>query len=111
MIRSSLKKTGALVLAVSLTGALAGPGEALAERVITSPRVRTYVFVRELPVTGSEIIGTLHPNEEVVLIESTPGWYKVKLLNLAEGYVSSHWTQVIPGPDFCHVQNDPTCLK
>ncbi len=98
---------GALLLASGLIA----PDEALAERVITSPRVQTYVFVREMPASGSPIIGTLHPYEEVVLVESTPGWYRVKLLNLAEGFVSSHWTRVIPGPDFCHAQEDAACVK
>ncbi|MDP3939189.1 MAG: SH3 domain-containing protein [Deltaproteobacteria bacterium] len=102
---------GAILLTGLLTSALVDPEPALAERVITSPRVQTYVFVREMPASGSPIIGTLHPNEEVVLVESTPGWYRVKLLNLAEGFVSSHWTRVIPGPDFCHAQEDADCVK
>lgn len=102
---------GALLFLAALPGGPAWPDGALAERVITSPRVRTYVFVREFPVSGSEVIGTLHPNEEAVLVESTPGWYRVKLLNEAEGYVSARWTRVIPGPDFCHVQDDADCVK
>jgi hypothetical protein len=102
---------GALIFLASLLGGPAGLDIARAERVITSPRVRTYVFVREFPVSGSEAIGTLYPNEEAVLVESTPGWYKVKLLNEAEGYVSARWTRVIPGPDFCHAQDDAECVK
>lgn len=98
-------------LALFLLAGLVPVSDTLAERVITSGRVHKYVNVREAPGMRGEIIGSLWPEEEAILIESTPGWYRIKFVNSAEGYVSSRWTLVIDGPEFCRAEHDPDCVK
>jgi hypothetical protein len=98
-------------LVIFLLAGLVPVEDTLAERVITSRRVYKYVNVREAPGTRSEIVGALWPEEDAILLESTPGWYRIRLINKAEGYVSSHWTVVIPGPEFCRKEHDPDCRK
>lgn len=98
-------------LAVFLLVGIVPVSDTLAERVITSNRVYTYVNVREAPSTRSDIIGTFWSNEDADLLESTPGWYRIKLINDLEGYVSSHWTLVVEGAPFCRKEHDPACRK
>ena len=98
-------------LALFLLAGLVPVSNTLAERVITSARVQKYVNVREAPGMRGEIIGSLWPEEEAILIESTPGWYRIKFVNKAEGFVSSRWTLVIDGPEFCRAEHDPNCVK
>jgi competence protein ComEC len=61
--------------------------------VTPSHRVTTRVNVREFPSTqDSNIVGKLKVGEEALLIDNEPRWYKVRLSNGVEGFVSKAWT-------------------
>ena len=65
------------------------------ERVIPSSRVSSHLNVRETSNVTSDIVGTLEPGQSAELLESVPYWYRVRLQNAREGFVSKAWAQVI----------------
>lgn len=70
------------------------------QQVTPSERVREYVHVRALPASGSDVIDSLWAGEKALLLTDTiPYWYAIRMGNSATGYVSKAWTNLIPsGP-------------
>lgn len=83
-------------LAVLLTFSMAGPGAA-GDVVVASDEVSSRVVVRAGASAQSADIGSLRPGEKAELLGSVPNWYRVRLANGVEGFVSKRWTRVIPG--------------
>lgn len=55
-----------------------------------------YLRVREKPSLSGAEIGKVSPGDNLTYIEEVPGWYKVRLENGTEGYVSSSYIQKQP---------------
>jgi beta-lactamase superfamily II metal-dependent hydrolase len=63
------------------------------DQIAPSERVRSSVVVREEPLgPPSRPVGALRPGERAEMLESVPYFYRVRLANGAEGYVSKSWT-------------------
>ena len=72
-------------------------GTVEAQTVITpSDRVATRLNVREEPRGDSVIVGKLEKNETAELIEAVPYWYKIRLHDGVEGFVSKSWSDEVP---------------
>lgn len=65
------------------------------DRVVPSDHVTSHLNVRSEPNTNSERIGRLYPGESAEFLESVPYWYRVRLQDSTEGYVSKSWSQII----------------
>ncbi|RVT93483.1 MBL fold metallo-hydrolase [Sphingomonas crocodyli] len=76
------------------------PASAFAqEKIRPSERVRSNVAVREEPLgPPSRRVGTLLPGENAELLDSVPYFYRVRLSNGVEGYVSKSWTARLASP-------------
>lgn len=80
-------------------------GVAVAQDAVTpSDRVRSNVVVRAEPTTASAALDRLLPGVRVELEGDVPGWYRVRLADGREGFVSKAWTVLIdealpPPPD------------
>ncbi len=68
-----------------------------ADYVTPSERVESHLYIRELPESGSNIIGRLLPGESIELVESIAYYYKV-IHQGRDGYVSKSWSYVISTP-------------
>jgi len=79
-----------LLLAVSVKNAKA-------ERVIPIDEVVNSVNVRELaaPTENNIILGTLSPGQSGEFLESDRHWYKIRLNDGTEGFVSKRWTKIV----------------
>lgn len=71
-----------------LTKVNATPIEASKELVIKQTPTG-FLRVRADATTNGAEIGRLNPGETVTLLEETPGWFKVRLKDGKEGYISS----------------------
>ena len=60
--------------------------------VTPSERVTTRLNVRSAPSTSSAIVGKLLPGETAPFLEDVPHWYKVRLNNGTQGFVSKSWS-------------------
>lgn len=69
----------------------------VAERVVPSNRVVTFVNVRSSPDTDSGIKAQLQPGQSAELIRAVPMWYEVRLPDGSTGFVSKAWTTVSHG--------------
>ncbi|MFO1344703.1 MAG: SH3 domain-containing protein [Rhodocyclaceae bacterium] len=69
---------------------------AAAELVTPSERVRQDVDVRTMPSVQGNSIARLRPGETATLLERVPYWYKVRLTDGREGFVSKSWSTVLP---------------
>lgn len=67
-----------------------------AETVTPSERVRQYIDVRVSPSRASDRVDVLRPGDTATLLERVPRWYKVRLADGREGYVSKSWATVVP---------------
>lgn len=65
---------------------------ASAEQVVPSDRVVRWVNVREAPNSTTTTLATLKPGDTAELLEAIPAWYRVRLPDGREGYVSRAWT-------------------
>ncbi|HYC99553.1 MBL fold metallo-hydrolase [Brevundimonas sp.] len=75
-------------------------GTASAQDAVTpSDRVRRNVVVRAEPTTDSAALDRLVPGDQVQLGGEEPGWYRIRLPDGREGFVSKAWTVLIEGPD------------
>lgn len=92
VFRSALGRRGSGVLV--LLAAVYCSNPLLADTVMPSERVRNSVVVREGPSTQSRAIGGLHSGDEAELVGDLPRWFKVRLDNGTEGFVSKAWTTV-----------------
>ncbi|MCO6414079.1 MAG: SH3 domain-containing protein [Thiogranum sp.] len=57
-----------------------------------SDRVTTRLNVRSEPSASTEVVGKLHPGEDALFLEAVPHWYKVRLDDGREGFVSKSWS-------------------
>lgn len=74
-------------------------GAASAQDAVTpSDRVRRNVVVRAEPTTESLPLDRLVPGDLVELEGEEPGWYRIRLPDGREGFVSKAWTVLIEGP-------------
>ncbi|HEY6360544.1 MAG TPA: SH3 domain-containing protein [Vicinamibacterales bacterium] len=55
-------------------------------------KVVNAVIVREAASINSEVVGRLHKGEQATLILAVPRWYRVRLSDGTEGFVSKAWT-------------------
>ena len=67
---------------------------ATADVVVPAPDVVTRVVLRASATTASADIGSLRPGEQAELLGSVPNWYRVRLANGTEGFVSKRWTRL-----------------
>jgi beta-lactamase superfamily II metal-dependent hydrolase len=63
--------------------------------VVPTQDVTTRVVVRATASALSADRGSLRPGEQAELLASVPSWYRVRLANGVEGFVSKRWTRVI----------------
>ena len=66
-----------------------------ADRIVPTDEVKTRVVVRENASGQSDDRGSLRPGESAELLGSVPNWYRVRLTNGVEGFVSKRWTQIL----------------
>jgi competence protein ComEC len=59
---------------------------------VPADRVLNSVNVREQPTSESVLLGRLRKGEQASLLLDVPSWYKVRLPNGIEGFVSKVWT-------------------
>jgi uncharacterized protein YgiM (DUF1202 family) len=52
-----------------------------------------WLNVRQEPSTNSEIITKIYPKQTFVLLEEKDNWYKIKLENNKEGWISSKYAK------------------
>ena len=83
------------VFSLSIITILIIPTLLYSQRVIPNSRVTTHLNVREHSTVNSQIVGSLSPNESAELLDSVPYWYKIRLSNGQEGFVSKAWSQII----------------
>jgi beta-lactamase superfamily II metal-dependent hydrolase len=63
-----------------------------ADQIVPSDRVVTRVIVREAPNGAAARIGALAPGQSLPLVSELRGYYRVRLPDGREGYVSRAWT-------------------
>lgn len=80
-----------ILLAIAFTSRIA-----LADIVVPSPDVVTRVVVRATATAASADIGSLRPGQQAEFLGSVPNWYRVRLANSIEGFVSKRWTRLEP---------------
>lgn len=98
-ILASLSLRRALLAWYLLTALLLAGQANARDEIAPSPRVRSNVVVREEPLgPPSRPVGALKPGEKAELLESVPYFYRVRLPNGAEGYVSKSWTVEVSRP-------------
>jgi len=66
--------------------------------VVPSERVVTFVNVRQGPSIGTPAVGALNKGEHAALLGAVPLWYRIRLSDGSEGFVSKAWTKVAPAP-------------
>jgi competence protein ComEC len=87
----------AAVLALAL--AASAPLAAWAQQAVTpSERVTRNVVVRAAPDTTSPALDRLLPGDAAPLIADAPGWYRIRLPDGQEGFVSKAWTDLAGAP-------------
>ena len=79
-----------LVLLCALLGAQAN------EAVTPSERVTESVPIREEASGDAVEIGRLRKGQQAALLLSVPRWYRIRLANGTEGFVSKSWTTRVP---------------
>ena len=73
-------------------------GQPATARVEAGGRVVRGVVVRARPTAGSPAVGRLPPGGSAELVAALPGWYRVRLADGTQGFVSRRWTDVAPAP-------------
>jgi beta-lactamase superfamily II metal-dependent hydrolase len=89
-----------ITLVVSLTG-LFGPAGLVAQETLVVPveEVVSRVVVRSGPSAETADVGALRPGSRAILLGSVPRWYRVRLDDGTEGFVSKRWTRVVPAEE------------
>ena len=72
---------------------------ASADQIIPADRVVNSINVRSGPSTTTAIVGQLMKGATATLIEPVPHWYKIRLADGTEGFVSKAWSQRVATPD------------
>jgi hypothetical protein len=86
------------VLTAAAVFALAVIVRSQTDVIVPSDRVVNAVNVREGPTTSSAIVGKLRPGEQASLLLDVPSWYRIRLSNGVEGFVSKAWTDRLSPP-------------
>ena len=71
---------------------------ASADQIIPADRVVNSINVRSGPSTATAIVGQLLKGATATLIEPVPHWYKIRLADGTEGFVSKAWSQRVVEP-------------
>lgn len=71
------------------------PFLALADEVVPIESVKSFVNVRMLPDSASEIVGRLEQGKSARLVESIPAWHEIEIEGGVTGFISADWTRVI----------------
>jgi beta-lactamase superfamily II metal-dependent hydrolase len=89
-----------ITLLVSLSGWFAPPGLGAQEAfVVPVDEVTSRVIVRSGPSAETADVGSLRPGSRADLLGSVPRWYRVRLVDGTEGFVSKRWTRVVPSEE------------
>jgi beta-lactamase superfamily II metal-dependent hydrolase len=91
-----MRQLSRCALVAALAVALSA-GVAFADVVVPAQDVTSRVVVRATASSSSTDIGSLRPGEQAELLGSVPSWYRIRLSNGVEGFVSKRWTRVMPG--------------
>jgi len=86
------------VMVGAIVGLVAVLGVARATTVVPSERVQESVTVRATPAATSAAVGTIEVGKSAELLGDVPRWYKVRLADGTEGYVSKAWTVTVETP-------------
>lgn len=78
-----------LILVLAAAPAVASP------YIVPSDRVVRSVNVRASPDSNTAAIARLKPGDKAELLETIPAWYRVRLVDGPEGYVSRAWADEI----------------
>jgi SH3-like domain-containing protein len=76
-----------LVTAVLALAAVSAP----AATVTPSDRVVNFLSIRARPTSNSPRVGTLSPGQDAKVVHEMSGWFRVKLADGTEGFVSKSW--------------------
>src|SRR5205085_253312 len=68
---------------------------ASADVVVPTDAVTTRVIVHATASASSAQVGSLRPGEQAELLGEVPNWYRVKLANGVEGFVTKRWTRAV----------------
>src|SRR5205085_1884290 len=68
---------------------------ASADVVVPTDAVTTRVIVHATASASSAQVGSLRPGEQADLLGEVPNWYRVKLANGMEGFVTKRWTRTV----------------
>ena len=68
---------------------------AIADMVVPSDKVESFVNIRTAPESGAEVISRLHRGNPRPYVATHPGWNEVELGEGATGFVSSDWSIII----------------
>jgi uncharacterized protein YgiM (DUF1202 family) len=102
-IRATIPPEMVLNLEIDLAISEADLGNISAPKVTTLPKLVVgqtptgFLRVRDKPSLAGEEIGKVYPGQNLTALEEArDGWYKVKLENGVEGYVSASYVQKQP---------------
>ena len=70
------------------------PLVAAAELVVPVESVEFFVNIRLHPEAGTEIVGRLHRDEELVFLKTVDGWHEVELPGGGTGFIHADWAIV-----------------
>ncbi len=85
-----------LALLIGTLLSLCAIGAAAAQEAVTpSDRVRRNVVVRAEPTTASPALDRLVPGDQAELEDEVAGWYRIRLPDGREGFVSKAWTVLV----------------
>ena len=54
-----------------------------------------WLNVRSTPLVGNNLVGRINPGETYPLLEDANSWYKIKISDSQEGWISSRYAQII----------------
>lgn len=85
--------TTAESLAKILGSPLATPAATLAPKVKILSTPTGFLRVRDNPTFGAGEIGRVNPGEDLILLEEKPDWFKIRLVNNREGWISAQYAK------------------
>ncbi len=74
------------------------PGGTHAQEVVPSDDVVSHLNVRAEATTDSPVVGELAPGERAAYLGAVPYWYRVRLPDGTEGFVSKRWSELVTAP-------------
>ncbi len=82
---------------------LLAPWCCIADTVVPIDAVEKSVNIRLSPDASSEIVGKLEQGSSAELVNSIDGWYEIKLVGDASGFISADWARVVTGEEVAAV--------